>query len=123
MSILRVTTTGSYRNPYSSVVDSRGKNDPLRFMKRFSADVRPPRYSDNSANDDPLTPMRRFRKDVSPPRFSRAGQNIFRPENSGNTAFWRTGSPESDRRSTAINAYQKIKNPYTLGSQLNVFDR
>lgn len=117
------TTTSSYSNPYSSFVNNNGKKDPLRFMKRFSADVRPPRNTGFSTSDDPLSPMRRFKQDVSPPRFSRVGKNIFRRDNSGNKNVWGAAATGSDERSSAINAYLKIKNPYTIGSQLNIFNR
>ena len=117
------TTTSSYNNPYSSFVSNRGKNDPLRFMKRFGSDVQPPRNLGDSGNDDPLAALRRFRKDISPPRFSRSGQNIFRRNSSVGNNIYKMNTTGSDERNSAINAYLKIKNPYTIGSQLNIFNR
>ena len=117
------TTTGSYRNPYSSFVSNSEKGDPLRFMKRFGSDVQPPRNLGDSGNDDPLAPMRRFREDVSPPRFSRTGQNIFRRNNSSGSNIPGMNVTGNNERNLAINAYLKIKNPYKIGSQLNIFNR
>lgn len=92
-------------------------------MKRFSADVEPPRNQEHPGNEDPLTPMRRFKKDVSPPRYSQTGENIFRRHNTSGNTIWKMNAGGNDERNAAINAYQKIKNPYTIGSQLNIFNR
>lgn len=78
--------------------------DPLRPMKRFRTEIKPPEMQSKAESQkmDALRAMKRFRRDVSPPRMSSAYRNPYEQRSMSENIF-----NQGKRASTnqAIRAY------------------
>jgi len=111
-----ISMTGTGRFP---ALTRGGEIDPLRPMKRFRTEIKPPEMQSKteSQNMDALGAMKRFRRDVRPPRMSSTYRNPYEQRPMSENIFNQMNRASKNQ---AISAYTSAGIFSPGGSRINI---